>query len=311
MALYTELDQQQINEITAVFNIGCVTQFRVLEGGSQNSNYRIDTEDKAYVLTICEERSKDEISALASLLVHLESSGFKSSRLIASSNGDYLSAHEGKPVMLKEYLHGETIEDLSEEVLFKIGVSMASLHNVSVPEYMKNRFLYGTNTLTIADAFADHPFSSWLGDVRKTISENLCEGLRKGLIHGDIFFNNVVVTKDAGPVIMDFEEAGHYYLTFDLGMAITGLCCDAGKLNHSKVTALVSGYQSISPLNQIEIAKLKSFVIYAASVTACWRFRQYHVIQPDETQQHRYLEMKQIADELLSISDADFEALLR
>ena len=52
MALYTELDQNQINEITAVFNIGSVTQSRALAGGYQNSNYRIDADDKAYVLTL-------------------------------------------------------------------------------------------------------------------------------------------------------------------------------------------------------------------------------------------------------------------
>jgi homoserine kinase type II len=308
MALYTELDQKQINEITAVFDIGSVTQFRALEGGSENSNYRIDTHDKAYVLTLCEAKSKEEISELAGLLNHLEASGFKSSRVIATSTGEYLSSYKGKPALLKEFLHGEIVEDLSEEMLFKIGASISALHAVPVPKNMQNRFSYGTEMLTVADAFADHPFAGWLADVKKTIGENICEGLRKGLIHGDIFFNNVVITEDAGPVIMDFEEAGHYYLIFDLGMAIAGLCCDSGRINRSKVNALVSGYQSISPLNQIEVTKLKPFVAYAASVTACWRFRQFHVIQPDETQQDRYLEMKQIADGLLAIPDADFEA---
>ncbi len=311
MSLYTELSQKQINEITAVFNIGCFTHFRVLEGGSENSNYRIDTNDKVYVLTLCEAKSKEEVNELAGLLTHLEASGFKSSRLMPTSSGDYLSSYKDKPVLLKEYLHGEIVEDLSEEILFEIGASMAALHAVPVPESMQNRFLYGIETLTIADAFADHPLAGWLADVKKYISENVCEGLRKGLIHGDIFFNNVVMTKDAGPVIMDFEEAGHYYLIFDLGMAITGLCCDAGSLNCSKVSALVSGYQSIDPLNQTEATKLKPFVAYAASVTACWRFRQYHVVQPDESQQDRYLEMKQIADELMTIPNADFEALLK
>ena len=311
MALYTKLNQQQINEVTAVFNIGSVTQFRALEGGSENTNYRIDTGNRSYVLTLCEAKSKEAVSELAGLLTHLEASGFKSSRVIPTSSGDYLSSYNGKPVLLKEFLHGEIVEDLSEEMLFKIGVSMAGLHNVPVPESMQNRFSYGTETLSVADAFADHPFASWLANVKKDMRENVCEGLRKGLIHGDVFFNNVVITKDTGPVIMDFEEAGHYYLIFDLGMAITGLCCDAGGLNRSKVNALVSGYQSISPLNQTEVTKIKPFAVFAATVTACWRFKQYHVLQPDETQQDRYLEMKQIANELMTIPDTDFEAFLK
>ncbi|MBT7867682.1 MAG: hypothetical protein HN763_15145 [Opitutales bacterium] len=89
-------------------------------------------------------------------------------------------------------------------------------------------------------------------------------------------------------------------------MAIVGSCCDAGIVNRSKVNALVSGYQSISPLSPIEAAKLKPFAAYAASVTACWRFGQFHVIQPDKTKQDRYLEMKQIADTILSIPNEEF-----
>jgi homoserine kinase type II len=311
MPPYTELDEKQLNEITAVFDIGRVTQFSALEGGSENSNYRIDTDDSSYVLTLCEAKSKKEVCELADLLTHLEANGFKSSRVLATSSGGYLSSYKSKPILLKEFLHGEIIEDLHEETLFEIGASMAALHAVPVPQTMQNRFLYGTDILIVADALSDHPFAGWVADAKKYIGENICEGLRKGLIHGDIFFNNVVITEDAGPVIMDFEEAGHYYLIFDLGMAIVGLCCDAGIINRSKVNALVSGYQSINPLNQIEVTKLKPFVAYAASVTACWRFRQYHVNQPDETKQDRYLEMKQIADEILAIPNLDFEAILK
>ncbi|MDG2255866.1 MAG: homoserine kinase [Opitutaceae bacterium] len=306
MALYTKLDEKQINKITSVFDIGRVVRFRALEGGSENSNYRIETEDKAYVLTLCEAKSKETVRKLASLLTHLETNGFKSSRVLPTSNGDYLSSYRGKPILLKEFLHGEIVEDLHEETLFEIGALMAALHAVPVPEYMQNRFLYGIETLTVPDAFVDHPFAGWVADAKKTISENICDGLRKGLIHGDIFFNNVVITQDAGPIIMDFEEAGHYYFIFDLGMAIVGSCCDAGIVNRSKVNALVSGYQSISPLNPIEVAKLKPFAAYAASVTACWRFAQFYVIQPDKTKQDRYLEMKQIADTILSIPNEEF-----
>jgi homoserine kinase type II len=306
MPPYTELDEKQIDEITAVFDIGRVTQFKALEGGSQNSNYRIDTDAKAYVLTLCEGRSKETVRELADLLTHLEAHGFKSSRVLATSRGDYLSLYRGKPILLKEFLHGDIIENLREETLFEIGATMAALHAVPVPEYMQNQFLYGMETMTVADSFADHPFAEWVAGTKKYIGGNICEGLRKGLIHADIFFNNVVITENAGPVIMDFEDAGHYYLNFDLGMAIVGLCCDAGTINRSKVNALVSGYQSISPLNQIEVAKLKPFAVYAASVTACWRFGQFRITQPDETKQDRYLEMKQIADELRAIPDADF-----
>jgi len=239
----------------------------------------------------------------------LEVNGFKTSRVLPTKAGDYLSSFEGKPVLLKEFLHGKIVEDLSSEMLFKIGASMATLHAVPVPEPMKNQFSYGMDVLTVADALSEHPFAAWTANTRGRIQREIDEGLRRGLIHGDVFFNNVVVTEEAGPVIMDFEEAGHYYLVFDLGMAIVGLCCQSGTIDRAKVHSLIRGYQSINPLNRTEIEKLECFVAYAAAVTACWRFSQFRLVQPDATKRDRYLEMKRIADEALAIADSEFETL--
>lgn len=308
MPPYSQLNEKQINEIVAVFGIGRVIQYKALEGGSENTNYRIDTHDKSYVLTLSENKSKEKVSELADLLTHLEKNGVRSSRVLPTNCRDYLSSYVSKPILLKEYLHGDIIENLSEEMLFDVGASMAVLHAVPVPQNMENRFQYGIDILTVPDSLSDHPFSAWVADIRKYICEHLDEGLRKGLIHGDIFFNNVVITEDTGPVIIDFEEAGHYYLVFDLGMAIVGTCCDAGVINMRKVKALVRGYQSKSSLNSIEVTKLKAFVAYAASVTACWRFAQYRALHPDESKQDRYLEMKQIADEIRAVPNASFES---
>lgn len=309
MPPYTQLDENRISEIVGPYGIDRITHFQALEGGSENTNYRIDTADRTYVLTLSETKQESTVCELVDLLIHLEANGFQTSRVLPTKVGDYLSSFEGKPVLLKEFLHGEIVENLSSEMLYEIGASMASLHAVPVPETMRNRFSYGMEVLTVADSLAEHPFAAWATNTRERIQREIGEGLRRGLIHGDVFFNNVVVTEESGPVIMDFEEAGHYYLVFDLGMAIVGLCCGAGSIDQSQVGPLVQGYQSINPLNRAEIAKLKYFVAYAAAVTACWRFGQFRLIQPDATKRDRYLEMKRIADEALAIDDSEFEGL--
>ncbi len=310
MAIYTELDSNSIQEITAAFNIGPVTRFKVLEGGSQNSNYRIDVSGKSYVLTVCENRPQTNVVELTKLLSHLEAHGFPSSRIIPASNGEGFDFYNDKPVLIKEFLHGEIIEDFDDAMLLKIGASIANLHAVPVPGFLQNRFSYGIEKFDMPDTFAKHPFVVWLAKVKLYIEENISKDLRKGLIHADIFFNNVVVSAEQEPLIMDFEEAGDYYLIFDLGMAIVGLCCNDEGIDRSKIAKLIAGYQSVNPLNAGEIEKLKAFLVYAASVTASWRFRQFNITEPDEQRKDRYRSMQQLADEALAIPDAEFIALL-
>jgi homoserine kinase type II len=188
---------------------------------------------------------------------------------------------------------------------------MARLHAITIPDSLRNQFSYGIETLDLPDEMATHPFSTWLAWVKIYIEQNISPDLRKGLIHGDIFFNNIVISPDREPVIMDFEEAGDYYRIFDLGMAIAGLCWEHGNVNHAKIKPLVDGYQSIDPLNEIETNTLKSFIVYAAAVTACWRFRQFNLTTPNEKLKDRYLEMQQLADQVWGIPDCEFVAHLK
>ena len=100
---------------------------------------------------------------------------------------------------------------------------------------------------------------------------------------------------------MDFEEACYYYRIFDLGMAVVGLCCEQGEIICSKIQALINGYNHVGKLSKIEGDNLKAFIVYAATATAFWRFRQFNVLFPSEELSDSYIEMKNIADQILLI----------
>ena len=122
--------------------------------------------------------------------------------------------------------------------------------------------------------------------------------LPKAFIHGDLFPSNIVIAKGENPIIMDFEQACHYYRVFEIGMAIVGLCRENGQLVWSKAEHLVTGYQTITPLMPIEKEKLNTFIIYAAAATAFWRYRQFNIIAPMEKMKDNYREMSAIANQV-------------
>ena len=135
--------------------------------------------------------------------------------------------------------------------------------------------------------------------------------LPRGLIHGDIFYDNVLFTPDKKlAAIIDFEEACHYYKVFDIGMCIVGTCSRKGKLSLAKTKSLVDGYQSKRQLETLEKETLKVFAEYGAVATSFWRFRQHNITKPNEDKANRYLEMKWLADHIHVISKQEFKERL-
>ncbi len=302
MAVYTQLNKEIINQILLDYEIGTLKKVELLKGGSANSNYFVDTDLDQYVLTVCDAKSFDAARMLVNLLDHLNEFQFHTSRIVKNKKGEGLSLFNGKPVMLKMFLPGKIIENLDDDHLIKTGALLGQLHTIPVPEFLPTYFYYGENVFqTLEESIKDHPFIEWLEPKLNYLKEHLHPELPKCLIHGDLFYNNVIINEDH-PVIMDFEEACLYYRIFDVGMAIVGLCCGRGEIQLSKMSSLIKGYQQLIQLNKMEKESLKAFIIYAAIATAFWRFKQFNFLEPDEARKDSYLEMKNIADQIFQVN---------
>jgi homoserine kinase type II len=129
------------------------------------------------------------------------------------------------------------------------------------------------------------------------------------LIHGDVFFDNLIVQGDQLMAIIDFEEACHYYRGFDLGMVIVGACRDRQGISFEKAGRFIRGYQKEATLQSIERESLKAFAVYAAVATSFWRFRQYHLLRPEPRLYDKHVEMQTLADTISEYPDSSFTEL--
>jgi homoserine kinase type II len=298
MDLYSSLQTEDIKEILKAYDVGGLVQYDLLKGGSANTNYAVETEQGKYVLTVCNNKSFAETQLLAQLLVHLENHHFETSRVVPAKSGEFVTVYQDQPVLLKKYMEGAVISSFSEEILLQLGASLARLHQIPPPDYLPHSFPYGEHAFKdIDEHFADHSFTSWLSEKHELIKKSLLPELPKRMIHGDLFYSNVVVTPHQTSIIMDFEEVCYYYRIFDLGMAVVGCCCEKGQIVPSKMQALVRGYQSVNPLTQQEAENMKAFIVYGATATAFWRFRQFNILFPTEELKDSYKEMMDIADQ--------------
>jgi homoserine kinase type II len=126
------------------------------------------------------------------------------------------------------------------------------------------------------------------------------------LIHGDLFYDNVLFHNRKFKAMIDFEEICNYCKVFDLGMALMSICAADGKLNLENACALVKGYLDNGKLEEAERNALQLMVETAAVATSCWRFWKYNIHDPTPERAQTHWEMAQFAEHVRAIPKEDF-----
>ncbi|HJM47416.1 MAG: homoserine kinase [Candidatus Marinimicrobia bacterium] len=321
MATYTQLNQQDIQSLANNYDLKIV-EFSSLDGGNGNSSYILKTQQSSYVLTVCDNKEFDEVFKMGKLLLLLEAHNVPCNRLILPVNSEILTtfatADGFKPVMLKDYIEGQVVEQLDESILPQVGIQVAQLNQIPPPDYLPTNHPYGRQLFpTILGLNIDAKYESWMAEEIDYLEQNIAVNLPRGLIHGDLFYDNLLFDPLSGmpgefKAIIDFEEACHYHLIFELGMAILGTCVNDIRVDLNKARALVKGYQEVRPLVQIEKESLQLFVRYAAVATSYWRFKKYNIEEPIKDRARHHWQMVQIAKGVSEISiTCFFDAIFR
>ena len=310
MALYARLDSRAVDGLARRFGIGDVTAFSVMDGGRENTSYCVETSSARYVLTLCDQKSLQQATKLATLLVYLTDRGIRTSRVVVPPNEPIVVLHDEKPVMLKRYVDGNVSANLTGNLLIQLGEEMARLHEIPAPSYLPQSFPYGRSHFPeVTNSKLGHAYIDWLCEKISYLQQRIPQHLPMALIHGDVFFDNVIVQGDQLMAIIDFEEACHYYRGFDLGMVIVGACRDRKGISFEKAGRFIQGYEKETNIPTKEQETLKTFAVYAAVATSFWRFRQYHLRRPEPRLYNKHVEMQTLADTISEYPDSSFTEL--
>lgn len=308
MAQYTQLTKKEIEEIAAHYELA-VSSFESIVGGAENSSYLLSTSQGRMVLTIFEQQTMESAQPLGRLLVYLEEQSFRSTRVLARADGALISSHQGKPVMLKHYIEGQVHLELSEDMLHQVGVRLAQLHAIPAPDYLASEPSFGMRRISRAPQENFEPqFADWLARRAAALTATIPRDLPRGLIHTDLFADNLIFEGERLLTIIDFEEACRYSLVFDIGEAIVGTCQMRGEIAWPKARALLAGYEAVRALEEAEWASLQAHIEYGALSTGYWRYWKYHIQQPTPQRAKKHLEMKAIAEQVAAIPADEFLA---
>mmetsp|Transcript_14366 Transcript_14366/g.18235 ORF Transcript_14366/g.18235 Transcript_14366/m.18235 type:complete len:310 (+) Transcript_14366:1378-2307(+) len=139
-----------------------------------------------------------------------------------------------------------------------------------------------------------HPFVEYMGNTLRDIRSYIQDPqLRKGMLHCDVFWDNVIFDDSDHVVgLIDFEEVCYGELLLDVAITIHGCCYNSdNSLNEDYVKTFLTTYNEEYPFTPLERSTLKYFMIYSGICLAFWRFRQFNVIIPGHESSNSYKEL--------------------
>ena len=308
MVEHAQLQESDIREIADSYDLTMV-DYEPVATVTANSNYLVRTQQASYVLTVFEGTTLALTVEHGRLLSLLKERAFPSPRPLLAVNGEIATEHNDKPVMMKEYVAGRVCRYLDKTMLHQVGMAMAKLHQVPWPDFLSIKQPYGVQKLSrIQGQNIDTEYEDWIAKHLSYLEQQKPRGLPRGLIHGDLFYDNVLFEGTRLTAIIDFEDATRDDKVFDLGMAIVGLCIEEEEegLVPDKARALVKGYEQVRELEEGEKGALQLYVEYAATTVSCWRYWKHHVDVQSVENADKHWEMVRVVEGVQDIPKARF-----
>ena len=265
MAVYTEIPDNELLQYLASYNIGEFHSLKGIAEGVENSNYLLGTDQGFFILTLYEKRVEPkDLPFFLGLMNHLQSNGLECPKPVAKRNGDILSELAGRPSAIITFLDGNSVRRPRVEHCQQVGEALAQMHLAGAGFDLERE-----NALTVKDW---RPLFDLSANRADSVSQGLSgmiareldylekswpDALPTGIIHADLFPDNVFFLKDELSGIIDFYFACNDLLAYDISVCINAWCFEPDySFNVTKARALLSGYQSVRTLEPAETLSL-------------------------------------------------------
>jgi len=265
MAVYTDVSDDDLAAFVARYDIGEPIAFKGIAEGVSNSNFFLQTTRDRYILTVYEARApREDLPFFIGLMDHLAAHGFACPCPIRMRDGEALADISGKPAALVSYLDGLSVKKPTAAHCRAAGQAMAELHRAGQGFAMARPnplSVCGWRPLAEASGARAERISPGLS--RRIADEvafheaNWPQGLPSGIIHADMFPDNVFFLLGKCSGVIDFYFAANDAFAFDLAIGLNAWCFEAdASFNLTKGQALLAGYEEVRKLEAAEVAAL-------------------------------------------------------
>jgi len=307
MAIYTRLQAEDIHCILGLYGLADANFIEPLSLGISNSNYKIQTErGENVILKVSNDKNKLELLEEQEILIQLEAYK-KSLTPFKTKNDELVYEYNGLHGVIFPLARG--VNPIGEKFEIEaIGRELAIFHNFTQ-----------TNDKTFKDTRGhskvgfdlegierylsfDHALSDYKEYFNKLLDSEMLKlwresNLTSGLIHGDLYSDNILFDGKEISKILDFEQAGRGEYLLDLGICISGCCIDMKGFSIKQMDLLLKGYTEIRKLSKNDEKLLPTAVLLGFFDIALWRIKRFFEGSLDPKRKNSYLNLLELAQD--------------
>jgi homoserine kinase type II len=266
MAVYTKVSESEATEFLRAYELGELRELVGIKQGIQNTNYVLYTTQGRYILTLYEPRNvrEEDLPFFLGLMEHLAKKGVPCPLPVRTKNGQMLGRLAEHPAAIIQFLNGKATARITPDDCTGLGRSLASMHAASADFSMRRDNILAMpawdDLLKSCKPRADEVMPGLAGVLQEELDylrPRWPTDLPSGVIHADLFPDNVFFGDEASCDMFDFYFACNDFLAYDLAICLNAWCFENNMaFNITKARKLIKGYQGMRPLKPDELKAL-------------------------------------------------------
>ena len=261
MAVYTDVPEEELSDYLRGYPIGEMMSYKGIAEGSENSNYLLHTTVGTYILTLYERRvDASELPFFLGLMQHLAHKGINCPLPVERRDGALIGTLAGRPAAIITFLEGVWMRRPSAAHCREVGRSLAAMHLAGSDFAMRreNRLSVDgwRNLWEMTRPRAEEYEAGLAAEIDRefdAFAEAWPKDLPSGVIHADLFPDNVFFLRDRLSGLIDFYFACDDFFAYDVATCLNAWCFEKdNSYNLTKGRALLAGYQSVRPFEPAE-----------------------------------------------------------
>ena len=265
MAVYTDISDNELSTFLDKYNIEEIIKFTGIKEGVENSNYLLEGVKKKYILTIFEKRTNEnDLPYFFKLMNHLNNSKIKCPQVLEDKANNLYNLIKNKPAVITSFLEGKSIRNIAPKHCSELGYNLAKFHTSSNELNITRENALGIKDLkNLVSSIKDLNGNKY-EDLLKVINheydylkKSMTLDLPSGIIHADLFPDNVFFIDDKLSGIIDFYFACNDYYAYELAICINAWCFERdNQFNISKAKSFLRQYNSVREIGTSELISL-------------------------------------------------------
>ena len=265
MAVYTQVADDELAAFLGAYDIGALVAYKGIAEGVENSNYFLQTERGSFILTLYERRvDPADLPFFLGLMDHLAARDIACPTPIHARDGEALRTLSGRPAAIISFLQGVSPRRVDIRHCAPLGGALAGMH-LAADGFAMSRpnalSLAGWRPLFDRCGPRAHEVQNGLaGEIElelEILEANWPTGLPTGVIHADLFPDNVFFLGDRVSGVIDFYFACNDFLAYDLAICINAWCFEKdGSFNVTKARHMLNAYRAVRPFSAAELAAI-------------------------------------------------------